>query len=98
MKDERKTLSMKPFSRKSRKEYAPRGTHEKATVSHESRLKQMMGKEIGLWLSNDSGHSKGILIGYDAFTITIQNSAGTELTYFKHALESFSLVSNAVSH
>lgn len=85
---ERRTLSARPghTSKPPRKPFVAKG--------HDAILKKVqdLGGEIGIMPMNGDSLIVGKLIARDKYTITVLTKDGREVTFYKHAIESFESV------
>lgn len=59
----------------------------KATYAHEAHLNSLLGKKVVL-ITQDSKEEFEKLVGYDAFTLTVEH-LGHTITFFKNQLVAF---------
>lgn len=85
---ERRTLSVRPghVGKPPRKQFVAKG--------HDAILKKIqdLGGEIGIMPMNSESLIIGKLIARDKYTITVLTRAGKEVTFYKHAVESFETI------
>jgi len=64
----------------------------KSTYAHESHLNELIGKPVTLMFPAAGEGNYARLIGYDAFTVTVEGFVtGRKLTFFKNQLIGFML-------
>ena len=64
----------------------------KATYSHEAHLNELHGKKVEVCVRGRSQTYVGTLVGYDAFSLTIEDAKGLKSTIFKGAIDFFNAV------
>lgn len=91
----RTTLSAGPRrDRNDRRHHSHNSRHsskpnsDKATMSHEKHMNELLGETISIEPINGQGKISGPLLGYDAYSLTVQTANGKR-TVFKNGIFSF---------